>query len=53
MEAKCPRCEGIAELDQSMRYIKCKCGYIATYDQYIEDMKKRVLDLFDRFIEKI
>ena len=53
MEAKCPKCEDIAELDQSMNYIRCKCGYVATYDEYIEDMKNRITDLYNRFIERI
>ncbi len=53
MEAKCPKCEDIAELDQSMSYIRCKCGYVATYDEYIEDMKNRIIDIYNRFIERI
>ncbi|GIU72794.1 MAG: hypothetical protein KatS3mg003_2273 [Candidatus Nitrosocaldaceae archaeon] len=53
MDAKCPRCERIAVLDDDLKYVRCKCGYKAEYDDYIEDMKERAFGLFDKFIDRI
>lgn len=53
MDAKCPRCEKVAELDDNIEYVRCKCGYQAKYDDYIEDMKERMFGLADKFIDRI
>ena len=50
MDAKCPQCEKIATLDDDITTVKCsKCGFEATYDQYVEIMKEKVGELVANF----
>lgn len=46
IKARCPNCEGDAELDENATRVVCKsCGYAADYDDYIESMKGRTQDM--------
>lgn len=50
LEAKCPRCGKKAEVNEGMSEVKCShCGFSATYDDYIEIMKGKVVDIADNF----
>ena len=43
LDAKCPKCEKKAQVNENMTKVKCaNCGYDATFDEYIEQMKERV-----------
>jgi Zn ribbon nucleic-acid-binding protein len=50
MDAKCPQCENTAVLDNDITKVKCsKCGFEATYDDYLEIMKEKVGELVTNF----
>ena len=50
MDAKCQQCEKIATLDDDITAVKCpKCGFEATYDQYIEIMKEKIGEMVANF----
>ena len=52
MDAKCPKCEKKAQVDEDMTRVKCtNCGYDATFDEYIEHMKERVGSIVTNFNE--
>ena len=54
MDAKCPRCNGKAYLDEDkMDLVRCRCGYEASYDDYLEDMKARAMSLLDEYIDRV
>lgn len=53
LDAKCPRCNRIAEFRVESEYIICRCGYEASYDDYIKEMKERVFDIFNENIDRI
>ena len=43
MDAKCPQCDKVAELDEEITIVKCShCGFEAKYDDYLKIMKERV-----------
>jgi len=50
MDAKCPRCEKVAVLDDEITVVKCSfCGFEAKYDDYLELMKERVGGIVENF----
>lgn len=50
LEAKCPECRKKAKVNDEMSEVRCKhCGFLATYDDYIEMMKGKASDLADNY----
>jgi ribosomal protein L37E len=50
LEARCPECGKRAEVDDDMAKVECKhCGFSATYDDYIEIMKGKAVDIADNY----
>jgi uncharacterized Zn finger protein len=50
LEAKCPDCGKKAEVHDEMTEVKCRhCGFFAPYDDYIEIMKGKAVDISDNF----
>ena len=50
LEAKCPKCDKRAEVDEEMIEVNCKhCGFRARYDEYVEIMKGRAVSITDDF----
>jgi Zn ribbon nucleic-acid-binding protein len=54
MDAKCPKCEKRAQVSEDMTNVKCTyCGYNATYDEYMEEMKERVGGIVTNFKDSL
>ncbi|HEX7031707.1 MAG TPA: zinc-domain-containing protein [Nitrososphaera sp.] len=50
LEAKCPECGKKAVVNDEMSEVKCgHCAFFATYDDYIEIMKGKAVDIADNF----
>jgi endogenous inhibitor of DNA gyrase (YacG/DUF329 family) len=50
LEAKCPNCGKKAEVNDNLSEVKCgHCGFFSSYNDYIEIMKGRAVDLSDNF----
>ena len=50
LEAKCPECGKKAEVNEEMSEVKCEhCGFSASYDNYIEIMKGKAVDIADNY----
>jgi len=50
LEAKCPVCGKRGEVNEEMTEVKCKnCGFFSSYDEYIEIMKGKAVDISDNF----
>ena len=50
IEAKCPQCGKRAEINEGMSEVECKqCGFHVLYDEYIEIMKGRAVNMADDF----
>jgi hypothetical protein len=50
MDAKCPKCEKKANVNDDMTRVKCPfCGYEDTFDAYMEYMKERVGGIVTNF----
>ena len=50
LEAKCPVCGKRGEVNEEMTEVRCKnCGFFASYDDYIEIMKGKAVDISDNF----
>jgi len=50
LEAKCPECNKKAEVNDDMSEVKCMhCGFSASYDDYIEMMKGKAVDIADNY----
>ena len=50
IEAKCPQCGKRAEIKEDMSEVECKqCGFHVLYDEYIEIMKGRAVNMADDF----
>jgi uncharacterized protein YlaI len=46
MDARCPKCEKVAVLDDDIKNVKCPhCGFVETYDNYIEIMKENAVNM--------
>ena len=51
MDAKCPKCEKVAVLDENVTKVKCPhCGFEETYDKYIEIMKENAVNMAADYI---
>lgn len=51
MDAKCPKCEKIAILNESITNVKCPhCNFEADYDMYIEIMKDQAINMVTDYI---
>ena len=51
MDAKCPKCERTAILDDNMKKVNCPhCNFEATYDDYIEIMKENAVNMAADYI---
>jgi DNA-directed RNA polymerase subunit RPC12/RpoP len=50
LEAKCAQCGRKAEVDDDMAEVRCKyCGFNTTYDEYIDIMKGKAVNIADDF----
>jgi tRNA(Ile2) C34 agmatinyltransferase TiaS len=50
LEAKCPQCGKRAEVNNDMSKVECRhCRFSASYDDYIEIMKGKAVDIADNF----
>ena len=50
IEAKCPQCGKRAEIKEDMSEVECKqCNFHVLYDDYIEIMKGRAVNMADDF----
>lgn len=50
LEAKCPECGKKAEVDDEMSTVQCRnCGFSASYEDYIEIMKGKAVDISDNY----
>ena len=50
LEARCPECGKKAMVNDEMSEVKCShCGFNASYDDYIEIMKGKAVDIVDNF----
>ena len=50
LEPRCPECGKRAVVDDDMAKVDCKhCGFSATYDDYIEIMKGKAVDIADNY----
>lgn len=50
LEARCPRCDKKAVVDDDMSEVRCEhCGFSSTYDDYIEIMKGKAVDIADNY----
>ena len=51
MDARCPKCEKVAILDDDIKNVKCPhCGFEALYDDYIEIMKENAVNMASDYI---
>ena len=51
MDARCPKCEKVAVLDDDIKNVKCPhCGFEALYDDYIEIMKENAVNMASDYI---
>ena len=54
MDAKCPKCERKAQVNEDTTKVKCTyCGYEDTFDAYMEHMKERVGGIVTNFKESV
>jgi Zn ribbon nucleic-acid-binding protein len=50
LEARCPECGKKAQVDDEMSKVECShCGFSKSYDDYIEIMKGKAVDIADNF----
>ena len=50
LEAKCPACGKKAEVNDEMTEVKCgHCLFFASYDEYIEIIKGKAVDISDNY----
>ncbi len=50
LEARCPECGKKAQVDDEMSKVECAhCGFSKSYDEYIEIMKGKAVDIADNF----
>lgn len=53
MDARCPQCENVANLNIETSIVKCsKCSFEADYDTYIEIMKDQAINMAADYIPK-
>jgi hypothetical protein len=50
LDARCPECGKKAQVDDEMSNVTClHCGFTSSYDDYIETMKGKALNLSDEY----
>ena len=50
MDAKCPKCDKIATLDDEATNVKCPhCGFEAKYEDYLDMMREKVGQMAENF----
>jgi endogenous inhibitor of DNA gyrase (YacG/DUF329 family) len=50
LEAKCANCGKKAEVNDEMTEVKCTyCGFFSSYEDYIEIMKGKAVDISENF----
>ena len=50
LDAKCPECGKKAQVNDEMSEVRCgNCGFSSTYDDYIETMKGKAVDIADNY----
>ena len=51
MDARCPKCERKAILDDDVTNVKCPfCNFEASYDDYLEIMKENAVNMASDYI---
>ena len=51
MDAKCPKCGRVANLDDDITKVKCPhCGFEAEYEKYLDIMKDEVSNMVADYI---
>ena len=51
MDARCPKCEKVAQLSDDIKNVKCPhCGFEASYDDYIDIMKDNAVNMASDYI---
>ncbi len=51
MDARCPECERVAVLDDDVTRVKCPhCNFESSYDEYIEIMKDKAVNMATDYI---
>ena len=51
MDAKCPECEQVAKTDNDLTKVICQhCNFESTYDEYIEIMKNKAINMATDYI---
>ena len=51
MDAKCPECEQVAKTDDDLTKVICQhCNFESTYDEYIEIMKNKAINMSADYI---
>jgi len=53
MDARCPKCEKVAVLDDEIKNVKCPhCNFEADYESYLEIMKDHAINMATDYIPK-
>lgn len=51
MDARCPKCEKPASLDEDVTRVTCPhCGFEADYDQYLDIMRDQAVNMAADYI---
>ena len=51
MDAKCQECEQVAKTDDDLTKVICQhCNFESTYDEYIEIMKNKAINMATDYI---
>ena len=51
MDARCPKCEKVAVLDNEVTKVRCPhCNFEASYEDYIEIMKEQAINMAADYI---
>ena len=51
MDARCPECEQVAKTDNDLTKVICQhCNFESTYDEYIEIMKNKAINMATDYI---
>ena len=51
MDAKCPECEQVAKTDDDLTKVICQhCNFESTFDEYIEIMKNKAINMATDYI---
>lgn len=51
MDAKCPKCEKVAILNDDVTKVNCPhCNFEANYDEYLEIMKQEAINMAADYI---